>query len=218
MANVAEEQSDRLATMVAILIALATVIGAVVAWRASVAADGAGDADFAGLRATVNREETRSLAAVTAYENYSAFMNYHRYEVLGNLLVEEQNQVEDEAAAALEPERVNAHDLALANQQLFPNKFLNRDGSYALQRELGEIFADAAKEKELQPDGQYAEADTLRDKTNQLLIAVTIIAVALVLYTLVETVPGYMQYLLIGAGLLCTLAGSVMAIIVEFAA
>lgn len=218
MENAAEEQENRLAMLVAILIALATLIGAVVAWRASVAADGAGDADFAGLRATVNLEETRALAAVTAYENYSAFMNYRRYGDLGNLLVEDQNQLEEEDAIVLEPERVSAHDLALANQQLFPNKFLNRDGSYALQREVGELFADAAKEKDLQPDSQYAEADKLRDKTNQLLIAVTVLAVALVFYTLVETVGKRSQYLFIGAGLLCTVGGTVMALMVEFAA
>ena len=218
MDTVSTEQENRLATLVAILIAVATVLGAVVAWRASVAADGAGDADFAGLRATVNLEETRALAAVTAYENYSAFTSYRRYEDLGNAIVDDQLQADDEAASALEAARVNAHDLALANQDLFPNKFLNRDGSYALQREVGEIFADAAKEKDLQPDTQYAEADALRTKTNQLLLAVTVLAVALVFYTLVETVGGRLQYLLVGGGVLCMVAGSVMAILVEFPA
>lgn len=216
--NAPEKPNNRLATLVAILIALATVISAVVSWRASVAADGAGDADFAGLRATANREETRALAAVTAHENYSAFLNYRRYEALGNLLVTEQNQLDGDAAAALEPERVSAHDLALANQQLFPNKFLNRDGSYALQREVGELFADAAKEKDLQADSQYVQADRLRHKTNRLLVAVMILAVALVFYTLVETVGKRLQYLFIGAGLLCMIAGAVMAILVEFTA
>ena len=54
------ERSQRLETVVAILIAVVTVIGAVVAWRSSVADDGAGDADFAGLRASVRSEETRA--------------------------------------------------------------------------------------------------------------------------------------------------------------
>lgn len=218
MDTVSAEQETRLTTLVAILIAVATVLGAIVAWRASVAADGAGDADFAGLRATVNLEETRSLAAVTAYEDYRAFTSYRRYENLGNALVEEQNQATAAIADALEAPRLNAHDLALANQQLFPNKFLNRDGSYALQREIGEIFADAAKEKDLQPTPQYAEADVLRTKSNQLLLAVTILAVALVFYTLVETVSGRLQYVMVSIGLLCMVAGSVMAIMVEFPA
>lgn len=217
MDTVSTEQENRLATLVAILIALATVVGAIVAWRASVAADGAGDADFAGLRATVNLEETRALAAVTAYENYSAFTSYRRYADLGDAIVVAEEQL-PAAADSLEPQRINAQNLALANQQLFPNKFLNRDGSYALQREVGEIFADAAKEKDLQPAAQYAEADVLRDKSNQLLLAVTILAVALVFYTLVEAVSGRLQYLLVVGGVFCTLAGSVMAIMIEFPA
>lgn len=218
MDTVSTAQENRLSTVVAILIALATVLGAIVAWRASVAADGAGDADFAGLRATVNLEETRALAAVTAYEDYRAFTSYRRYEDLGNAIVEAQTQLAEAAVDDLEIQRINAHDLALANQQLFPNKFLNRDGSYALQREVGEIFADAAKEQDLQPTPQYAEADALRNKTNQLLLAVTILAVALVFYTLVETVAGRLQYLLVGGGLLCMVAGSVMAILIELRA
>ena len=39
--------------LVAILIAVVVVIGAVVAWRASMIDDGAGDADYAGLRSAI---------------------------------------------------------------------------------------------------------------------------------------------------------------------
>src|SRR6476620_9476893 len=77
------ERSQRLETVVAILIAVVTVIGALVAWRSSVADDGAGDADFAGLRASVRAEETRALNSVDAYENYGAYMNYRRYNEMG---------------------------------------------------------------------------------------------------------------------------------------
>ena len=63
-----EEKSSRLETMVAILIAIVAMLGAVVAWRSSVVDDGAGDADYAGLRAAVNAEETRALNFVNAYK------------------------------------------------------------------------------------------------------------------------------------------------------
>ena len=50
-------------TLVALLIAAVSVTGAVVTWRASVSADGAGDADVAGVRATINLTEgARALA------------------------------------------------------------------------------------------------------------------------------------------------------------
>ena len=89
------ERSQRLETVVAILIAVVTMIGAVVAWRSSVADDGAGDADFAGLRASVRAEETRALNSVDAYENYGAYMNYRRYNEMGNLI--EADQLRDKA-------------------------------------------------------------------------------------------------------------------------
>ncbi len=84
-----EERNNRLDTLVALLIALATVLGAVVAWRASVASDGAGDADFAGQRAMLNLEETRALSAVNAYESYNAFSAFSRYNDLGDLIIDD---------------------------------------------------------------------------------------------------------------------------------
>lgn len=215
MESVEAEQSDRIGTIVAVLIALTTLIGAVVAWRASVAADGAGDADFAGQRATVNLEETRALSAVNAYENFSAYAAYRRYSDLGDLIAEDEANAAEAQIDLLDGERANAHDLSIANQGLFPNKFLNRDGSYALQREMGEYFADAAKEKDLQPNASYEEADKLRTKTNQLLMAVTILAIALVFYSLIEAVGRGLRYPLLGIGSLCMVAGVVYAVMIE---
>src|SRR6185295_14877579 len=62
-----EKENNRLSTLVALLIAVVSVSGAVVTWRASVSADGAGDADVAGIRATINLTETNALAAVKGY-------------------------------------------------------------------------------------------------------------------------------------------------------
>ena len=44
----------------AILIAIVTVLAALVSWRSSVAQDGAGDEALAGERAVLNVEETRA--------------------------------------------------------------------------------------------------------------------------------------------------------------
>jgi hypothetical protein len=210
------ERSQRLETIVAILIAIATVFGAVVAWRSSVADDGAGDADFAGLRASVRAEETRALNYVNAYESYGAYTNYRRYQDMGDLIEADQPSAPEEVATVLERQRADYHDLSISSQRLFPNKFLDRDGSYNVKRQLGELWADAAKENDLNPDLQFAEADQLRAKANWLLAAVTILAIALVFYTLVETVGDRMKYLLVTLGSLSMIAGVVFALFVEF--
>jgi hypothetical protein len=200
----------------ALLIAVTTVIGAVVAWRASVADDASGDADFAGLQAAINVEETRALNFVNTYENYGAYTAYKRYSSLGDLIAEDMANIEDEAEYTfLDEQRAIAHDLALANQSLFPNTYLNRDGSYSTQRQLGEMWADAAKEKDLKPDPQFAEADQFRVKTNRLLQSLTIIALALVFYTGIELVKARAQVVLLTLGSLTMVAGTVMAVLIE---
>ncbi|MFL5804345.1 MAG: hypothetical protein ACJ8CR_21705 [Roseiflexaceae bacterium] len=210
------EQSQRLETIVAILIAIATVIGAVVAWRSSVADDGAGDADFAGLRASVRAEETRALNYVNGYENYGSYLNYRRYNDLGDLLEADAANADEQTASQLERQRADNHDLSLSSERLFPNKFLDRDGSYNLKRQLGEMWADAAKENDLNPDPQFVEAEQLRSKANWLLVAVTILAVALVFYTLVESFGKHMQYVMVALGSLCMVAGTLFALMIEF--
>jgi hypothetical protein len=219
MAAETDEKENRLETVVAILIAVVTVIGAVVAWRASVAADGAGDADFAGLQATLNAEETRALNFVNAYEHYGAYVNYSRYLQLGNAVADDlSNGVaqSEEEAFWLDRQRAESFDLANANQELFPNRFLSRDGGYGVQRELGEAWADATREKDLDPDPHYAEADKLRDKTNLLLSTLTLLGIGLVFFTLVEAAGERLRYPLVGLGVLFSIGGTVAALVIEF--
>src|SRR5262245_24931038 len=140
-----ENNSSRLETAIALLIALVTVIGALAAWRSSVAADGSGDEDFAGLRATLNAEETRALNYVDAYEHYGAYTAYRRYEALGDAIAEDMADASEEEYEKLEAERADAYDLSIANESLFPNRFLSRDGTYNVEREIGEQWATEAR-------------------------------------------------------------------------
>jgi hypothetical protein len=214
-----EEKESRLETIVAILIAVVTVIGAVVAWRASVAADGAGDADFAGLQASLNAEETQAINYVNAYEHYGAYVAYSRNLNMGNAIAKDLTSAppaSEEEAFWLDRQRAEAFDIAKANQDLFPNRFLNRDGTYSVQRELGEGWADAKKEKDLNFDPHYAEADALRQKTNLLLATIALLGVGLVFFTLVESVGDRLRLVMLGLGGLFAVAGTVAALLVEF--
>lgn len=217
MENETPQHESRLESIAAILIAVVTVIGAVVAWRASVAADSAGDADTAGLRASIDAEKTRALNFVDAYEHYGAYTAYARYNNLGNALADEAAHAADEQqAAALDRQSAEAFDLATANQSLFPNRYLNRDGSYNVKRELGESWADAAQQEDLNPEAHFVEADRLRKKTNQLVLAVTILALSLVSLTIAESAPDKFKLPLTALGALIMIAGVVAALYFEF--
>lgn len=213
------ESTDRFSTLVAIMIALVALIGALVAWRASVAEDASGDADYAGLRAAINAEETRALNASTAYAQYGAYVSYQRNSMLGDLIAEEMTQAPtEEEQLLLNSQRADAHDTAIASERLFQQRFLNRDGSYSVERQLGEMWADASKERDLNPEPQFAEADRLRNKSNLLLAAVGVLALALVFYTIIESVDGRWRYGLFALGTVLALGGTVAAIVLEVAA
>lgn len=212
------ETSDRLQTVVAILIALVALIGAIVAWRASVAADEAGGSDFAGLNATLNAEQTRTLDSTNLYTNYRTYTTYLRYTELGNLLAGEMETAPEEEALILDQQRAEAYDSATAVQSFFPNRYLNRDGSYNLQRELGESWAEASQEKDLNPEPHFQTADQMRTKSNQLIGILIILGISLVFYTVADTLHLSLKtarYSLITGGTLFMLISVIATIMVE---
>lgn len=214
------QENNRLSTLVALLIAVVSVSGAVVTWRASVAADGAGDADVAGIRATINLTETKALAAVKGYSDYASFIDYYKYRETTTQLEEEITallaEATEEEATTLGKELADTHDLTTATGMAFPNEFLNRDGTYALTRQNGEFVATASRERDLNPQPSFDEADSLRSHTNRLLIALSVLVVALVFYTLIEATDSKkLKYLLLFGGTLIFLAGAIGAYLVE---
>ena len=209
-----KENGDKLETIVAILIALVVVVAAVVAWRASQVDDAAGDADYDGLRSAVNAEETRALNYVNAYEDLGMYVNYWRQNRLSELLGEEVDQSGGENAV-LQEQIKEVDELATANEGFFETRFLNRDGTYNVQRQLGEMWADAAKERDLEYTSKFAEADKLRSRTRQFLLVLLVLSVAPVFFSLVESVSGRARQIMIGLGSLFAVAGVVMWIALE---
>jgi len=138
---------------------------------------------------------------------------------LGDLIEEDQANVSEEEALQLELKAVEAgrrpHNLAVANQGLFPNEFLKRDGSYDLPGELGEMWADAAKQKDLSPATHFDPFLKLQKKSNWFLLDLTILAIALVFFSLVESVSQRAKVLLTTFGSLFMLFGAVAAFLIE---
>lgn len=214
-----EHDNNRLSTVVALLIAAVSICGAVVTWRASVSADGAGDADVAGIRATINLTESNALAEVKGYSDYASFTDFYKYRQTSTLLENELAGLTPDAeaeAAALSDQLADTYDLTTASGLAFPNEYLNRDGTYALDRQTGEYIANAARERDLNPQPSFEEADALRSHTDRLLIALSVLAVALVFYTLIETTDSRkVKYLLLAAGTVVFIAGAAGALLIE---
>lgn len=213
------DDSDRLNTIVAILIAVVTVIGALIAWRASVYDDGAGDADFAGLHAAANYQEAKALSRVNAYEHYGVFISYYRNRQVAEGLDELAEEAKGPQADELRQQAREAAELANASLTLLAEndaaRYLNRNDTYALDREMGAMMAAAAKQKDLNYQVQFDEAEVLRNTTARLLGTIVILGISLVFFTLVETFEGGTRYLMVAAGVVLALWGTVWWILIE---
>jgi hypothetical protein len=206
----------RLELLAAGLMAIIVIAGAIVSWRASVAADGAGDADFAGQHAALYAEETRALSSVDAYQHVSSFTIYRRNTELGALIERDLKTAPPDEQEELAHLRGDSHDLAKASQRLFPTRFMNRDGDYAVQREIGEAMADAARERDMDYQSKSDEADRLRLKTGRLL-GLGVMLMGGLLCAAVATLPtGRWGYGLLGIGTLVLLVASGLAVALEY--
>lgn len=209
------EQSDRLTLINALLIALVTLLGAYVAWRASVAADNAGDASLAGLMATLNVQETLALNNTQHYENYRAYTAYTRYNALGDEIEADLAKAPLDEAETLDRQMREAWDAA--ESFYFPREYLKRDGTYDTQRELGEALAETARQKDLNPQPHFSEADQSQTKSNWLIGVITGLAIALLCFTLVESVNRTaFKYALITVGVLITAGGVAATLAIEY--
>lgn len=200
----------RFKAIASVMIAVVTVIGAGAACRASYASNAASNADFAGLVAAINAEETAILNAVTVYEHYHAYTTYTRYNELGSIVADEPPSDE---LGRLQRE---AWGLALGLQySFFPPRYLNPDGTYDTQRELDEEWAEAAQQKDLAPESHFEKADAARVKTSLLHGTLIVFAVAFWFFTLAQAINNRLKYLFVLGGFGSVLAGLLIVLLVE---
>lgn len=222
MSEAASEDDDKLGFYNAILIAIITVIAALIAWRASVAGDATGDFDYGGLKAVVAAEEVRTMATVESLVHAQAYASYRRYDETVEALGDEIDESSGARVAELQKQRREA-DVLLDNKlSMFPNKYIERtskegDSSYSTKREVGQYVSNKKRTRDLVPDDDFSSAESYRGKTEKLLWGVVILTVALVMLTLVETLEGAARKACFGMGLLLGVAGTVFSLMMEVA-
>lgn len=211
-----EGSGSILQIVVAVLIAVAVVLGALATWRSSVADDGAGDEDYAGVRALVYASQTRSRNFVNAYQSYGNYVTYWRNSRSAGLLQEDLTAAPEDRQEVLTQQMKIANDLADANNDMFEVRYLNRDGSYSVKRQLAEMWSSAARRTDFDFETRFKEADKLRSKSLKDLLAVMVLAIAPILYSLTESVAAQKaKYALVASGSVFFAAGAVLLILIE---
>ncbi len=213
----APEPTDRFQITMAILIAVVAIAGALVAWRAALIDAQAGDADFAGLAATIKAAEVKISTTNFIYEHYRGYTVYTRHREMQRLLEEE---IDFDAATDVQQQAwAVSSQLASESQNLFLGQYLNTDGSYNIQRQYDETWAEEGQRQDLTPAPHFASADSQRAKS-ALLIGIFIIqAIALLCFTVAEGLNparNLTRYSIGLAGIVILVVSIVLAVQIEF--
>lgn len=209
--------SDRFKIIVAVMIAVVTVMGALVAWRSALAGNAAGNADDAGIIAALNTQETTTLTSILSNQHRTAHVDYVRYRQLAQQMLEDgtlDNASEEERPAVIR-QIVESLNLATASKQFFPSRYLDPDESYDIDREQGEEIAEAAQKKDLNAEQHFNEANLWRDRALALIGTLIVLGISLWLFAAAEVMEHRAKYALAAGGLAFLLIGSGAALAIE---
>ena len=213
----AEEKGGWFSKLVPSLIAIVTLIGALVAWRASVAGNTSSNLDSKGLLAVQNYEASDTRSYIKANQHRAAYVQYLRYRQYAESLAElELPDATEEEIAAVDRKMKEDFDLAAASKYyFFPGRYLNQDGGYEFQLERDEENAAAAQQYDLDYESSFAESDRLGEKVLAMLLMLMVLGVSLWFLALAESIENPARYSLALGGLIFLLLGSVGAYLID---
>ena len=195
--NLAEsERADYFKTVMEILIAVVALVIALSAWRGSLAARSAGFEDYYALTATLQDQDAKTKNATQAYQHLGAFTlfaaNHTLFKTLSSVAAQTQ---ESNEKYLLEFQMEQADKLARSNRNLFPARFINRQGDYELTREMAEEYADAQRRADLDPEPHLARSNAFDLKTFGMTQMVILLSIALFAFTLASVLHADRRFL-----------------------
>jgi hypothetical protein len=215
MSATVPERSDQLRTIIAILIALVSITGAIVACRTAVASSNAGDADVDGVLAVVDRENALIEGHQALFGYLQAYARAARNDALSDALFNAETRVRDAGARTFIGNEADALIYAAGTSRAqIPQTYLDRDRTFDVERAVGEIVADRSLQKDVFPDPHFERADDARAKSQALLGVLVILGVALIALTLADAIHHPVRYLflVVGTGIFILSVGLTMLI------
>lgn len=217
-----EKFLSRLNNVIALTVSVLTLFSGLLGWQMGNISGNASGAYTAAQRAELNAQKVRSTDTLIVYENHRAFLVYRnyfdQYKLVSQQLeaAQKANPVDPVLVARLSNQRDQFQQLYLSNLKLFPNKFINRDGTYNLDEQLGQLIASDARKLDINPQPHEAEGQRYDVQTQKMQLALILLAVGLFFFAIVSTVKNLRPVFLLTMtvlGYLTGLAGVVLGVI-----
>jgi hypothetical protein len=200
-------QTSRFSTFVSILIAVVSVMGAILAWRVAIASSNASSADTRGLLAEVDRADVNLQASIQVFGHKAAYVSFVTNKSLGEAFqaLGDENQ----------PLSLAFNSAAASTLDFLPRIYIDRDENFDFVRDQGETEAEFSLNRDTNPQPQYDAADRSRAKALWLLVDLIWFSGALVALTLADAIRNPLRYFFLLGGLGILFTGSLAAILIE---
>lgn len=199
---------SHLKTVIAFTISILTIFSALLGWQMGNVSGRASGEYSAAQRAELNAQKVQSIDTLAANENQRSFLTYKRYydeyQLVSKQLTEAKSAGEVDIALVnkLDAKQKELRALYLSNLKLFPNTYITRDGTYNINTQLGQMWARAARDLDLDPQPHLLVAQRLDAKVQKMQIALVLLAASLFLFAIVSTVESLKRsFVLLFSGL-----------------
>src|SRR5512139_1188300 len=210
--------SNRFEALLAICIAVATVVGAILAARAAVYNDSANDADQAGLSSAIDLALTQASVEAQRAQNLSAFLQFAQHRRLAELISAQMDQIDSnsETWAQLDRESSAEWNKAINSRYFFDANFYDKfSNTFDQQAFVDSQLAEAASLKDLHPDPKFSQADDKRATAAQLIGLIAVLAAALLCFAIANILEHRLRYVLAGLGVLIIVGSIAAAVAIE---
>ena len=216
------EKGDTFKTIMALMLALVTIMGAVVAWRSAVAGNFAGDTADSAILASLNLQQASTNSSTEVSQHRAAHLEFFRYLSLASAEIDQatadianRNDLTTEEINAILRPIIEHLDLGITDRLFFDVRYLDEDDTYDGSREQAEQIAEAAQTKDVDPDPQFVTADTYRSISVAFIAALILLAIALWFFAVSETIEHVVKYATALGGLAFMIMGCLAAWAIE---
>ena len=201
-----DEAPDRFKLVVSVMVAIAAITIALVAWGSAVISNKSGDESSATIGSAVKAQQADFDSRLKSLEDHAGYLTYRRNNLTGDLLFDYLQTPagrSDLQRASLQRRATQSWDVGLGIDSFFSTRFARTDVSpdgtlrerYDVQRQYESGKADAAKERDVNADKHLLDLDALLNKQASMIGAIVVIGAAIWLMTLAyDTQPYFRMY------------------------
>jgi hypothetical protein len=219
-----DRPSSRFRTLVALAMALVSVLSAVVAWRAAVVSIRASDLAEDGMLQLVQREQIEGRLRAQVQEDLRLFVEYQEHVKAWRLLLDDAEEIRaqhPDLASDLQAEAQSELSQARALRPFFRTIFVdlgNRKGDveFGGQAGLEYLFERNADLQDLQPDVLFDGSEREYGRVVNLILTVALLLTALLFLTLAQFRSPSTRGIFAWAGGAVAVAGTVLFVVLGF--